>query len=415
MVCFPVSLAQGRGEFAGMKNYIAALDFGTSKIVTLIVESSTSQKCDVVATGIATYDGFLKEGWNNPAKLDEAIRQSIQEAESQINYKVKNLSVGVPGIFTEAHPTEARVDLKGTQPEVKAEDVKNVFRQAAADLNELPGVVVHTSPAWFLVDEGKQTLEPTGLKGRSLRGLISFVTANQFFVDDVNIRLQNMGYTVTGFYSSAVAEGMLFLPETDRDHMAVLIDVGYLNTDIIIMHGDALLWIDSIDMGGGIMAADLAEQLDIPLSSAEMIKRKFIYGLPSANEDVFSVPAYEAGKTVSVPREKVVEILEGDVAELAEMINQAIASSGARLGNWSNIYLTGGGICMNKGGKETLSSKMEKPVREAPRKTPKLNSHIFSSSLGLVNLIVNTNQQAQMKNPSQRGRIREFIESLKHG
>ena len=414
-MCFPVLLTQGRGEFAGMKNYIAALDFGTSKIVTLVVESGTSQKCDVVATGIATYDGYVRQGWNNPAKLDEAILKSIQEAEGQINYKIKNISVGVPGVFTEAHPTEAQINLKGTQPEVKPEDVKDVFRKAASDLNELPGVVVHTSPAWFQVDDGKRTLEPTGLKGRVLQGLISFVTANQFFVDDVNIRLQNLGYTVNGFYSSAVAEGMLFLPEEDRDHTAVLIDVGYVNTDVLIMEGDALLSIETVDMGGGFMTAELAEQLDIPMSSAEIIKRKFVYGLPSANEETFVVPAFEPGKTVSVPREKVVEILEREVADLAEMVADAINRSGVRLKSWSNIYITGGGVCMNKGGKEAMSAKLDRAVREVPRKTPKLNSHIFSSSLGLVDLIVNTNQTAKMKNPSGIGRFKEFLESLKHG
>ena len=52
------------------------------------------------------------------------------------------------------------------------------------------GVVVHRSPAWFMVDGGKKTLEPVGMKGTELKALVSFVVADTFFLDDVMARLQ---------------------------------------------------------------------------------------------------------------------------------------------------------------------------------------------------------------------------------
>ena len=51
-----------------MKTTVAAIDFGTSKIVTLVAENSGSQRCDIVGAGIAAYDGYLEEGWNNPGE-----------------------------------------------------------------------------------------------------------------------------------------------------------------------------------------------------------------------------------------------------------------------------------------------------------------------------------------------------------
>ena len=53
-----------------MKTTVAAIDFGTSKIVTLVAENSGSQRCDITAAGVAKYDGYLDEGWNNPGQLD---------------------------------------------------------------------------------------------------------------------------------------------------------------------------------------------------------------------------------------------------------------------------------------------------------------------------------------------------------
>ncbi|MDD3110165.1 MAG: hypothetical protein PHH32_05915, partial [Eubacteriales bacterium] len=69
---------------------------------------------------------------------------------------------------------------------------------------------------------------------------------------------------------------------------------------------------------------------------------------------------------------------------------------------------TGGGLAINKGGREYLSEKMERPVRELPRKAVKLSSAIYSSSLGLLDLIIDTRNNA---NETQTG-IRGFFRGL---
>lgn len=196
-----------------MKVPVSVIDFGTSKIVTLIAENSSSQRCDVVGAGVAPYDGYLPEGWNNPGDLNEAIMASVKEAEDQSKKKIRDVYVGVPGAFTKVYATEAMIELKGTDPRVTANDVKSIFAVAKENLQQIPGIVVHSSPAWFMVDDGKKTLEPVGLKGRQFRAMISFVVANQFFVDDVNNRLADLGITATGFFSTPAGEAMLYLPE----------------------------------------------------------------------------------------------------------------------------------------------------------------------------------------------------------
>ncbi|MGN0777646.1 MAG: hypothetical protein ACI4MJ_00715, partial [Aristaeellaceae bacterium] len=147
-----------------MKTTVAAIDFGTSKIVTLVAENSGSQRCDIVGAGIAMYDGFLADGWNNSGELDEKIRFSISEAEKQSHRKLREINVGVPGAFTKVYVTETRVSLKGPDPRVNAGDVKKLFDEARKNLGNIPGIVVHSSPAWFMVDDGKKTLEPVGMK-----------------------------------------------------------------------------------------------------------------------------------------------------------------------------------------------------------------------------------------------------------
>ena len=284
-----------------MKTTVAAIDFGTSKIVTLVAENSGSQRCDIVAAGVAKYDGYLAEGWNNPGQLDECIRRSISDAEEQCNTRIREICVGVPGAFTHVYATQVTITLKGTDPRVTSADVKAAFDKAAENLANMPGVVVHSSPAWFMVDSGKKTLEPVGMKGREMTAFISFVVGNRFFVDDVTNRMADLGIVVTSFYSTSAGEAMLYLNEQERDHTSVLIDMGYLNTEIIGVEGDAIIYHKVLDVGGGDIAVALAEELDISLSAAEDIKRKYVYSIETSGE-TYEVPGADGQKGTTFTR-----------------------------------------------------------------------------------------------------------------
>ena len=397
-----------------MKTTVATIDFGTSKIVTLVAENSGSQRCDIIAAGVARYDGYLDEGWNNPAALDEAIRSSIAEAEEQCGLKIKEINVGVPGAFTRVYATKVNIPLKGTDPRVTPTDVRQAFNRAADNLEDIPGVVIHSSPAWFMVDNSKKTLEPVGMKGREMTAFISFVVGNRYFIDDVTTRMAEQGITVSGFFSTTAGEAMLYLSEQDRDHTSVLIDMGYLNTEIIGVEGDAVIYHKVINSGGGDLAVALAEELDINLTDAEDIKRRFVYGIDSG-EEKYEVAAKDGERQTAFTRDQVKPIICKAVDDLAEEIKDAIDNDFGGLGNWSSVYMTGGGLSFNRGGKEYLSGRLGRAVQETPRRTTKLNSHSFSSALGLMDLVIDTLEQQRQPASGAGGRIRDFFRSLMGG
>ena len=396
-----------------MKTTVAAVDFGTSKIVTLVAENSGNQRCDIIGAGVAPYDGFLSEGWNNPEQVNNAIRESVKDAEEQCGSKIHEINVGVPGTFTKVFATRVTVPLKGTDPRVSANDVQNAFRLAAENLTELPGVVIHSSPAWFMVDSGKKTLEPVGMKGRELVACISFVVGDRFFVDDVSNRMADLGIAVTGFYSTPAGEAMLYMSEQERDRTSVLIDIGYLNTEIIGVEGDAIIYHENIEYAGGRITAELAEKLDITMAAAEDIKRHFVYGIETDGE-TYQVAAADGEKGTSFSRDQVKPVLYGAVDELAELIREKLDDFGG-LGNWSSVFMTGGALSFNRGGREYLGGKLGKAVLETPRRTTKLNSHSFSSALGLMDLIIDTLEQQHQPSTGIGGKVKGFFRSLLGG
>ena len=397
-----------------MKSTIAAIDFGTSKIVTLVAETSGSQRCDIVGAGISMYDGFLEGEWNNTMALNEAIQKSISEAENQSKRKIREINVGVPGEFTRVYAVETSVTIQGADPRVTPRHVEKIFANADKRLSPVRGVVVHRSPAWFMVDGGKKTLEPVGLKGNELKALVSFVVADTFFLDDVMARLRDMNITVSGFFSSSTGEAMLYLLEEARDRTALLIDVGYLCTDVMAVEGDAVIFQKTLPVGGGHIAADVAEGLNISLESAEQIKREYVYGISTISQS-YTVTGGDGVKADTFTQEQVAEVLEPRVDEIAEMIKECIDESGMKLSDWSNIYLTGGGLSLNRGGRDYLAAKLEKPVRDTVKRTIKLSSPIYASAMGLMDLIIDTIESRNVPASGFSGGIKDFFRSLLGG
>ncbi len=394
-----------------MKTTVAAVDFGTSKIVTLVAFNSSSLRCDIVGAGIAPYDGFSEDGWNNPGAVNERIQASIRDAEKQCKKKIREINVGIPAAFSRAYSQEVTIPLKGTDPRVASSDIKKAFREAEQKLGPVNGIKVHATPAWFTIDNGKKTLEPVGKAGRELKAMICFVFADQYFVDDVRLRMADMGYEMTGVYASAPGEMMLFLPEEERDHTAVLIDVGYLTTDVMIAEGDALVYLKTIDVGAGHISADLAEGLDIPMEEAESrIKQKYTFSVDS--NETYEIPATPGREARSFTRKEVQEVLEPRVEEIAELIQKAIEESGVKMGSWSNYYMTGGGLSRMNGGYKFLSQKLGRTVKETPKRTAKLNSHQYSSALGLMDLIIDTIETRNRQAAGRSSKIGEFFHSL---
>ncbi|MBP3522655.1 MAG: hypothetical protein J6M56_03700 [Clostridia bacterium] len=370
-----------------MKKATAVLDFGTSKVLVLLAEESAYQKVTITSAGMAQYDGFMNGEWNAPGDVTDAIASAVEAAENKVGAHIKEVYVGVPGEFVRVYVIESSVTLQGADPKVTSADVEKLQRQATEMLDRPTGVIIHRSPAWFKVDGGQKTLEPVDQKGSTLEGMIGFVLADQFFVNDVTERLRELNIEVKGFFSTSVGEAMQMIPFEERDHTAILVDVGYLSTEVMAVEGDALIWQKVLPVGGAHITLDLAYGLEKPFDMCEKIKRSYTFNAPKNTQ--IEVQGEDGPETFS--GETVSMIVDARVDEMLEMIDEAIKKSGIRLGNWSNIYFTGGGLMPMAGARVYAASKLSRNVREAATKTVKLKpAQIFASGSGLLELVYNT-------------------------
>ncbi len=393
-----------------MKTVAAAIEFGTSKIITLIAESGSFTRCEIVGSGTVPYAGYSNGEWNDREGLLPAIEAAVNAAETEARRRIQEIYVGVPSEYIHVTTAVGEVDIDSPDGRVTEDEIVRVMDDAADQLNlsEAGGNVLHRSPAWFSVDGGRHTMSPIGSKGKKLQALVSFIQADPYFIEDIRGCMAELGLQVSAFLAPTLGMAILLMSFDERDRTPVLIDVGYLNTEVSVVEGDAVTFHAVLPIGGGDITADLAQALEISMDEAEAIKRDYIF---TPDEfDVQSDPEVrmEDGSVVTFPRAFVSQTVEAVTDELIDDILETFRFADEYIAARSQVYITGGGLVNMRGSKEYLAEKLKRPVRIPVVKAARLNNPRFSSSLGLMDLVFDAvEQEEQIRNEEQNsGRLK---------
>ena len=380
-----------------MSKQIAVIEFGTSKIVTVIARSMGSKRVDIIGSGTVPYAGYKDGEWGDEAALMDAIQDSITAAELEANTKIQEVYVGVPGEYIHVRTGEAEVELPEDQ--VITEDVVNAVHDLVADklhIIEEDAYVLHRSPAWFSIDDGKKTMLVLESKGTRLRACISFLLASTDYIEDMKYFLGGLGLRIMGFLSTSMGMSQLLLSNEERDRVAMLVDVGYLNTEVSVIEGDALIYHAMLGMGGGDITAAIAYAFRLSMSEAEQIKRAYLFNPDEFDQDDYYDVEGDYGEHFAFPRHEVAAVVENKTAELCGLIEKTLLNDANQyFGPRTQVQLTGGGISMMRGGREYLAARIGRPVKVPIAKSAKLNSPVYASALGLVNLIFESIEQPE--------------------
>ena len=379
------------------KKQIAAIEFGTSKLVTVVALSGGLIHCDIAGSGTVPYAGFKDGVWGDEAGLIDAVQDSITAAELEANTKIQEIYVGVPGEYIHVRTAEAEIEF-GEGHTITHDDIDAVQDMAADKLRlaEEDTLVMHRTPAWFSIDDGKKTMNPVDQRGSRLRVCESFVVASMDFVEDIKDIMGRLGITILGFLSPTLGACHLLLPPEERDRVAMIVDVGYLNTEVCVIEGDAIIYHALLGIGGGNITAQLAYGLGLSMGEAEQIKRAYLFDPDEFDQDnYYEVTADDGGRLV-FPRKDVSRIIEKQTNELCDYIQKTLLNdAGQYFGPRTQVYLTGGGLAMMRGGREFLAASIGKPVKVPIAKSARLNSPVYGTALGLVSLILDSIDQAE--------------------
>lgn len=340
----------------------AVLDIGSSTISVMIAERGSNNTYKILGQSEVEYSGFIDEEFLREGELVDAIGHALNQAQSRAGIKVSSIFVGVPGAFVSLYSREVEIDF-GSPRIIVAEDVEDIYQKGAANINSSEHVMIHRAPIHYALKDGRLVYNPIGKKTDGFVGKVSFCFAKKSFVNKVFDILKHFKINKIEFIAQSYAQGLYLTTQEERDSSIVLVDVGYITTNVMLISGAGLIFLKSFALGGGHITADISEFFNVPFDVAEKFKRKVVLSFCFNEDEEYTVE--DKGQIYKIRANDLHETVKYRVAEIANLIQMCLDSCKEEFLRKSKMYVTGGGILYLRGAKEHLAKELDLMVMQA--------------------------------------------------
>lgn len=370
----------------------AVLDIGSSKVVCLCGSMADGDGIVVHGAGVCTYEGYRDGAFIDKQSLHNAVVEALQKAEQESRIRIRDVALTVPAAFSDLLLTDATLSL-GKPRKTEAADIDRLIALSLEKCKKKPGyTLMHSTPVFFLVDGVSSTEVPEGITTDEISALISHMFVQEAYIRTVQESLDDMGVEISMCVSAQLGESVMLIPEKERVRPAVLIDVGYHQTEISVVENTALTAISTLPIGGYQFASDLSFGLDVPMDAAEQAKRRYVFSLDLQEK---SEVLRTAAGSKKVSRSAISYIIEARATELAGMLRREMENMGVNLDARPAVYVSGGGLLMMRGGLDFMRKALNLPLKRDMPWTPRLSSPNYCSAFGALDFVLKANRSQE--------------------
>ena len=163
-------------EKAKNSNFIAAVDIGSSSIVTIIAERSYDDHLTLLGWGIAASKGINTGSIVNRDAAVGSILESVSEAEKMADVRVSEVCVSISAANVSSVHSVASCNVNH---EILEEDIDYVVEQAGSGVKKSHQHVLHLLPQSFSVDGRVGVGEPLHMTGDVLQANVHVILARK--------------------------------------------------------------------------------------------------------------------------------------------------------------------------------------------------------------------------------------------
>ena len=371
-----------------MDEIVVGIDVGTTKVCTLVGRVEDEKSIRILGVGIEPSDGIRKGIIVDLPAASQAIKRSVEKAESTSGLEITTGLVSLAGAHVASVNSRGATGVPGGI--IDAVDIARALEQAQAVAIPHDREIVHVIQRGMTVDGQEGVRTPVGMHGYKLEVETHIITAAAATVDNLRQCVGAAGVEIQQFVLNPLASAEVVLTENERQMGVAVCDIGGGTTDLAIyVNGD--VWHTMVlAVGGNHVTQDIAHGLRLPLSQAEEVKKQQGYAIRSevGIDEYFSIRPFGEDHDVQINRQDLAHIIEARIEETFRLIMQEVKRSGYDGLLPAGVVLTGGTSAL-PGIKRIASNVMGMPVRTAQPENltgliDKLDSPAYSTSVGLL-------------------------------
>ena len=367
---------------------LVGLDIGTSKVVAVVAEATPEGDIEVVGLGSQPSRGLRSGVVVDIESTTQAIKKSIQEAESMAGCHISSCYVGISGSHIRGLNSEGVVPIR--DGEVKYGDVDRVIETAQAMAIPADQKLLHVLPRDYIIDKQDGIKEPLGMAGARLEAKVHLVTCSENSSQNIHKCVSACGLDIEAFVLEPLASSYSVLTNDERELGVSLLDIGCGTTDIAVFTDGSISYTDVIPIAGDHVTHDIAEALRTPPTQAEDIKQRYGCAVSSLTQaaEMMMVPGMGGRPERELSRQSLADVLEKRYVEIFSMAQQKLSLSGFESLIPAGVVLTGGASKV-EGAIELAEEVFHAPVRLGSPNTiggftEVIHNPVYATSIGLL-------------------------------
>jgi cell division protein FtsA len=345
--------------------YIVALEIGSSKIVGAIAEK-TSGYLSVKHLQEEEHLNSVRYGIvQNVENIKSAINRILKNLEGMIDGRVTQVYLGVSGRSLHSIVSEVNRSVGSTEA-ITRELIDRIIKDATSTpIRNLDTVDI--VPRAYYVDK-VMTPNPVGQFGSSIKIKVNLIVAKPSLKLNLN-RLMNFGIPAKDYIVTPLAVAEHILSDSDRELGCMLVDMGAETTTVSIFKNKALIYLNTLPLGGRNLTRDVMNGLNVMEETAENVKKNINNPLDPINATSVTIEGVNSREAANY--------ISARTGEIIANINQQLADAGVSPDEIKSIVLIGGCAHLN-GLKQKIEDTIKIKVRmgQNPPTINILNSNI---------------------------------------
>ncbi|MDR1381497.1 MAG: cell division protein FtsA [Tannerella sp.] len=318
-----------------MRDYIVAIDLGTSHITGIVGEKKADGMFSVIACETEDSSSCIRRGnIYNVDNTEKHVASLVRKLERSLNGGyIDRVYVGVGGqsLRTVNHVESKKIKDGET---VSADDIQALREQCGRHKFGLQDVL-EIAPATYYVD-GRLEKNPVGIPCEKLEAHYKVVIGrNSIRRDIVKSIHDRCGKTIAGIVVSPLALADAMLSSEEKELGCALVDFGAGVTSVTVYKNGDLLYSAVIPLGGNLITHDITS-LQLTETVSEKLKREYGSAIPGneSDDEKIKVDLESANREISLNDLNVVvearakEIVENVYARISEVTDVKALSQG---------------------------------------------------------------------------------------
>ena len=256
-----------------MKEQVAALDFGSSK-VALAVGKKAGAGIRIVAYYDAPSAGIECGEIDNDFKVTETVRQLVEQAEKELGEKIEEVSIGLSGRVLHRKEQTSAIKRKNASSSILEPEVQQIISsQYKMSVGE-GETVFEVVPQRFSTEDrvGIVKDELIGMIGAEIESEFVLFSGRKAILDRRLKVLEQCGLIPYKAILAPIASARAVLTAREMENGVALVDIGKGTTEVAIVKDYIVRHVAVIPFGGEAVTSDIKTETGITRQWAENVK-----------------------------------------------------------------------------------------------------------------------------------------------